>query len=76
MKKRKLRKKIARDVVDKMERTYNCRNAIDIVANIILSKKDRYIWNSHCNGDCEDRSCRCNYKYRDNGRWYVKNGVD
>lgn len=59
MKKRKLRKKIARRVSDKMGYLHTCPNERDIILNIILSSKDMYKWNIHCKIDCPNKECVC-----------------
>ena len=62
MKKRKLRKKIADTVATKMYYMAVCPNERDTILNIILSKKDRYSWNVHCDTDCANTNCN-NYKF-------------
>lgn len=56
-KKRKLRKKIAENVSDKMGYMNTCLNERDIILNIILSKKDRYKWDLNCNTNCQNPNC-------------------
>ena len=62
MKKRKLRKKIAGAVAAKMYYMAVCPNERDTILNTILSKKDRYSWNVHCDTDCANTNCN-NYKF-------------
>lgn len=62
MKKRKLRKKIAGAVATKMCYMAVCPNERDTILNAILSKKDRYSWNVHCDTDCANTNCN-NYKF-------------
>ena len=56
MSKRKLRKKIAEQIADKMMYMNTCPNERDIILNIILSKKDRFKWHIHCN-ECHNKNC-------------------
>lgn len=63
--KRKLRKKLAKQVSNKMDHMCTCANERDIILNIILPKKDRYSWTIHCDTDCEDKTC-------DVKRWLIK----
>lgn len=55
--KRKLRKKIADRLSNKMVYLNSCPNERDIILNIVLSKKDRYAWVSHCTKDCWHKDC-------------------
>ena len=64
MKKRKLRKKIAKRVSDKMCYMNTCMNARDILLNIILGKKDRYPWALHCETNCLNQMCACHPLYK------------
>ena len=57
MNKKKLRRKIAQQVEDKCFYMRICPNERDTIVNIILSKKDRYQWNIHCNKDCHHTTC-------------------
>ena len=56
MNKRKLRKKIANQVADKMMYMNTCPNERDIILNIILSKKDIFKWDLHCD-KCNHKNC-------------------
>ena len=56
MNKRKLRRKIANRVADKMAYLNTCPNERDIILNIILSKKDIFDWDLHCN-KCNNKDC-------------------
>lgn len=56
MKEKKLRRKIASAVENKMMYMCTCPNEADIILNIILPKKDRYHWDLHCKG-CSHTSC-------------------
>jgi len=56
MNKRKLRKKIANRVADKMMYMNTCPNERDIILNIILSKKDIFKWHVHCS-ECNHKNC-------------------
>ena len=56
MKKKKLRRKIAADVENKMMYMGTCPNEANIILNIILPKKDRIPWKLHCEG-CSHTSC-------------------
>lgn len=62
MKKRKLRKKIADTVAIKMGYMAVCPNERDTILNTILSKKDRYPWDVHCDTDCAHTNCN-SYKF-------------
>lgn len=55
--KRKLRKKLAKQVSDKMGYMCTCANERDMILNIILPKEDRYSWTIHCYTDCENKTC-------------------
>ena len=57
MNKRKLRRKIAEDVLDKMNDLHICPNERDIILNVILGSKDRYLWERHCIADCSIKNC-------------------
>lgn len=57
MNKRKLRRKIANRVEDKMGYLATCPNERDIILNMIFSKKDRYPWKQHCTDDCRHFNC-------------------
>ena len=57
MKKRKLRRKIADDVLNKMNDMNTCPNERDTILNVILSSKDRYSWERHCMTDCSIETC-------------------
>ena len=56
MNKRKLRRKIANQVADKMMYMNTCLNERDIILNIILSKKDTFKWHIHCS-ECNNKNC-------------------
>lgn len=59
-KKKKLRRKIAKQVKDKMYYLNSCPNERDIILNIILPKEDRISFYSHCKRDCLDTTCEAN----------------
>lgn len=61
-KKKKIRRKIAKRVENKMYQMCSCPNEINIILNIILPKKDRYPFTIHCNTDCGHTDCT-SYKY-------------
>ena len=58
-KKRKLRRKIADRLSEKMGYLCTCPNERDVILNIVLSKKDKYAWESHCKKDCWRKDCEC-----------------
>ena len=39
-----------------------CPNERDTILNMILSKKDKYSWNIHCDTDCGHTNCD-SYKF-------------
>ena len=63
-KERKIRKKIADRVWEKMAYMNECPNSRDIICNIILHKEDKYEWKLHCDTDCWETGC-VNYKGKD-----------
>lgn len=67
MKKKKIRKKIAEQVLKKINELKICPNERDIILNIILPKKDNYIWYIHCDEDCTHKNCANHYydKYKE-----------
>lgn len=60
MGKKKLRRKIAKQVKDKMYYLNSCPNERDIILDIILPKEDRISFYSHCKRDCLDTTCEAN----------------
>lgn len=60
MDKKKLRRKIAKQVEDKMYYLNTCPNERDIILNIILPKKNRISFHSHCRRDCPSTTCEAN----------------
>lgn len=60
MSKKKLRRKIAKQVKDKMYYLNSCPNERDIILNIILPKEDKISFHSHCKRDCLDTTCEAN----------------
>ena len=56
MKEKKLRRKIAKQVENKMVYMGACPNEQNIILNIILPKEDRIPWKLHCPG-CSHTSC-------------------
>lgn len=59
-----MRRKIAKQVANKMCYMNTCMNERDILLNIILGKKDRYQWASHCKKDCSNQLCECHPLYK------------
>ena len=59
-KKKDLRRKIAKQVEEKMYYLKSCPNERDIILNIILPKEDRISFYSHCKRDCLDTTCEAN----------------
>lgn len=59
-KKKKIRRKIAKQVEEKMYYLKSCPNERDIVLNMIRPKKDRTLFYSHCRKDCLDTTCEAN----------------
>lgn len=59
-KKKDLRRKIAKQVEEKMYYLKSCPNERDMILNIILPKKDRLPLYSHCRKDCLDTTCESN----------------
>ena len=57
MNKRKLKRKIALRVEDKMYHMGICPNTRDTILNMIFSKKDRFHWKTHCSTDCSHIDC-------------------
>lgn len=60
MGKKKLRRKIAQEVQEKMYYLKSCPNERDMILNIILPKEDRLLLYSHCRKDCLDTTCEAN----------------
>ena len=60
MGKKKLRRKIAQQVENKMYYLNTCPNERDIILNIILPKEDRLPFYSHCRKDCLNTTCEAN----------------
>ena len=60
MDKKKLRRKIAKQVEEKMYYLKSCPNERDIILNIILPKEDRIPFYSHCRRDCPSTTCESN----------------
>lgn len=60
MNKKKLRRKIAQQVENKMYYLNSCPNERDMILNIILPKEDRILFHSHCRKDCLDTTCEAN----------------
>ena len=58
---KKLRRKIAKQVKDKMYYLNSCPNERDMILNIILPKEDKIPFHSHCKKDCLDITCK-NYQ--------------
>ena len=63
VKKRKLRRKIAEELVEKFPYWNTCPNEREMILDIVLSKKDRGSWESHCKMDCSINWCECHPKY-------------
>lgn len=59
-KKKDLRRKIAKQVEEKMYYLKSCPNEKDMILNIILPKEDRLPLYSHCRKDCLDTTCEAN----------------
>ena len=59
-KKKKIRRKIAKQVEEKMYYLKSCPNERDMILNIILPKKDRLPLYSHCRKDCSSTTCESN----------------
>lgn len=59
-KKKDFRRKIAKQVEEKMYYLNSCPNERDIILNIILPKEDRLPLYSHCKKDCLDTTCEAN----------------
>ena len=59
-KKKKIRRKIAKQVEEKMYYLKSCPNERDMILNIILPKKDRTLFYSHCRRDCPSTACESN----------------
>ena len=59
-KKKDLRRKIAKQVEEKMYYLKSCPNERDIILNIILPKEDRIPFYSHCRRDCPSTTCESN----------------
>ena len=59
-KKKDLRRKIAKQVQEKMHYLKSCPNERDMILNIILPKEDRLPPYSHCKKDCLDTTCEAN----------------
>lgn len=57
---KKLRRKIAKQIKDKMYYLNSCPNERDIILNIILPKEDRLLLYSHCRRDCPSTTCESN----------------
>lgn len=57
---KKLRRKIAKQVEEKMYYLKSCPNERDMILNIILPKKDRTPFYSHCRKDCSSTTCEAN----------------
>lgn len=57
---KKLRRKIAKQIKDKMYYLNSCPNERDIILNIILPKEDRIPFYSHCRRDCPSTTCESN----------------
>lgn len=57
---KKLRRKIAKQVEEKMYYLKSCPNERDIILNIILPKEDRLPLCSHCRKDCSSTTCESN----------------
>lgn len=57
---KKLRRKIAKQVEEKMYYLKSCPNERDMVLNIILPKEDRLPLYPHCRKDCLDTTCEAN----------------
>lgn len=60
MGKKKLRRKIAQEVQEKMYYLNTCPNERDLILNIILPKKDRISSYRHCKRDCTSTTCELN----------------
>lgn len=59
-KKKDLRRKIAKQVEEKMYYLKSCPNERDMILNIILPKEDRLPLYSHCRKDCSSTTCEAN----------------
>lgn len=61
MGKKKLRRKIAQEVQEKMYYLNTCPNKRDLILNIILPKEDRITPSyRHCRKDCTSTTCEFN----------------
>lgn len=61
MGKKKLRRKIAEEVQEKMYYLNTCPNERDMILNIILPKEDRISPSyRHCRKDCASTTCELN----------------
>ena len=65
MNKKKLRRKLAKRLSNKMGYMGTCPNERDIILNIVLPKKDRYTKIIHCNTDCWNTDCLCHKSHED-----------
>ena len=59
-KKKKIRRKIAKRVEEKMYYLNTCLNERNIILNMIRPKKDRTSFYSHCKRDCPSTTCESN----------------
>ena len=59
-KKKDLRRKIAKQVEEKMYYLKSCPNERDMILNIILPKEDRLPLYSRCRKNCLDTTCENN----------------
>ena len=59
-KKKKIRRKIAKQVEEKMYYLKSCPNERDMILNIILPKENRLPLYSHCRKDCSSITCESN----------------
>lgn len=60
MDKKKLKRKIAQEVQEKMCYLNSCPNERDMILNIILPKEDRLPSYCHCRKDCTSTTCEFN----------------
>ena len=62
--KRKLRRKIAEQLSEKMAYLNTCPNERCIILNIVLSKKDKFAWERKCEMGCTRINCECHPSHR------------
>ena len=62
-KSRKIRKKVAKELSNKLAYICTCPNERDIIMNVVLARKDKYAWTTHCPCDCLNTFCECHPHY-------------